>query len=207
MLKNHDETWLRAWAGKPTREIPVSLPVAASDQPALAALLTPEVLLGASRARIEAEGWVDAVGWRRRWADGGFEALELTLSGSGAWPGERVRRILLDLEAPAVLGPEIFVRPNELVMRLDQELQGRIVDRILAEPGVAPLLKGLRFGALGDFTLDEEGIWFYYTFPVPHAYAAAAPDPWFCLGRAEAAHWLDPEGRLYHVYVRNQPAG
>lgn len=192
------ETWRRAeGSSKPDPEIPVSLPQVWVADPArsaaIAALLTPEALLGQTRAQIEADGWVDSVSFEATWQKAGLLSLSVIQEGSAAYPDGVVEDRVIDLAAGARLGAEVWdpAQQPALVARLDQAL-GANIRAAQAEAASygedAPdpsLYEGhaVKSEVLAGYGLRPEGVVFHYNFGFPHVIQAAEPDgdlllPW-----------------------------
>ncbi|MCK6522959.1 hypothetical protein L6R49_16150 [Myxococcota bacterium] len=185
VLISREEVWRREWDGKPSQEIPVSLPqLLLADMDAQArvdAALSPESLLDASREDIEADGWVDSVSWSVPWQAEGLIALEVRVSGSGAYPSASTRRLVIDLARGEPLGAEIFAAEarDALTARLDAALREEIALAVADEPEIAGLLADVSFSEanLSQFSADESGLTFTVELGLPHAVAAAMPPP------------------------------
>ncbi|MCK6518907.1 hypothetical protein L6R46_28085 [Myxococcota bacterium] len=185
VLISRDETWRREWDGKPSQEIPVSLPqLLLADMDAQAridAALSPESLLDASREDIEADGWVDSVSWSVPWQAEGLISLDVRVMGSGAYPSASTRRLVIDLARGEPLGAEIFAPEGRdaLTARLDAALRDEIALAVADDPEIAGLLADVSFSEanLSQFSADEAGLVFTVELGLPHAVAAAMAPP------------------------------
>ena len=196
------ETWRRPDTSiKPDPEIPVSLPVVWVADPAanaaIAALLTPEALLGDPRAQIEADGWVDGVAFEVGFQKAGLLSLSVAEEGSAAYPDGVVIERVIDLQTGARIGADAWdpAQQAALISRLDRTLQASIATtkaeavsfgEDAPDPGIYEG-HAVKVETLADFGLRPEGVLFHYHFGFPHAILAAEPDgdlllPWSEVG-------------------------
>lgn len=175
------ETWTRhntdKWSG-PTLAVALPRVVVADPavQAALDAALTPEALLGDPRARIEADGWVDAVSFETTLNRAHIVSFKVTVEGSGAYPDSFDRVVVLDTLSGARIGPETFSDTGKplLIERVQAEVNVR---REAADPEVRELIDPVRFteAELGSFLATEPGLVFTIPWGLPHAMVAAEP--------------------------------
>lgn len=188
VVVSKDEVWKRQFKEKPSGEdIPVSLPMVLVNDPVVQAKidaqLTPEKLLGDSRATIEADGWVDGVAWSQTFSGQGVLGLEIAVEGSAAYPSGYVKPVVLDLSSGESLGRESFdpSRQPDLVRKLNVMLTARVAQAVAEEPEVAEILDGVHVSedVLSNFSIKPEGVVFHAQFGLPHVVEAASPDPDF----------------------------
>lgn len=207
-LASKVETWRRTDTQiKPELDIPVALPQIWVADPtvntAIAALLTPEALLGGARAQLEADGWLDTVSFEAPFQKNGLVSLVVNQEGMAAYPDVVSAERVIDLKAGRVLGAESWdpARQAELISRLDGLLQAEITStRAEFKPDeVDPeLFQGhtVRAETLGRFGLRPQGVVFHYEFGFPHAMLAAEPDGDLLVPWAEVSPFLVADSPL-----------
>jgi hypothetical protein len=196
------EVWTRAFKGKSTDQIPVSLPTlwVADEwvQSRLDAALAPERIVETSRSQAEADGWIDAIDCRLARAHGGIAVVEVWVEGSGAYPDGFTRSVVLDLRTGDRLGVEQFAAEKRpaLVGKLETMLQERISTVSEAEARALASAAHATPDTLTRWTLADAGVVFTVDFGFPHAIAAMAPDGRLTIPWAAIAEFTAPDAPL-----------
>lgn len=198
------EVWTRPGTTKPTTSFEVTLPrvrvVDPVAQGRIDAALTPEALLGDPQAQIEADGWVDAARFETTLNRDAVLSLLVTVEGSGAYPDSYNRAVVLDLLTGGQIGADTLSDAGRtaLVARVSEEVAQR---KAAADPEVQEMLAPVAFTDrdLVGFEATEQGLGFFVPWGLPHAIAAASPDPVVTVAWAEVAPNLAPGSPLARV--------
>ena len=182
----------------------------------VAALLTPEVLLGESLADVRAEaasvtsaadlaGGLQSATYTVEYDAHGILGIKECSESMGAYPSTTCVRVLVDLERGRAIGAAVAFLPAAvpgLVARLDARVKAEATSSAAAkDPDFGDLAKhaGYEPQELDTFRVADDGVTFFHDYGFPHVALALQPPGEFFFPWRELAADVDPHGPLSRV--------
>ena len=151
--------------------------------------------------------WLEEAVYEVGYNKNGILSVNLTISGSGAYPDSSGKTVVVDLKTGnKVLASNVFTNINGLIGKLKELQQAEIkqgIEEIKKEPDLAgenpeDLFKesDLKAANLEGFAVDEKGVTFTYDYGFPHAIQALELDGKYFLSWAELKPYIKRTGLL-----------
>jgi len=153
--------------------------------------------------------WLENADFKTEYNKNGILGVALTFEGSGAYPSTRTKHVVIDTKTGSQLkSADIFAsdKTGRLVNLLDGKLREKMksaiagVSKDSAEDGAAltEMLAEKKFTAenLNHFSVNDQGVTFYYDYGFPHAMLALEPDGEITLSYADLKLFVKPGGLL-----------
>ena len=170
------------------------------------------------RQEFQTYWWLSEISYKVNYNQNGLLDLTFTRSGLGAYPSFQDVHVVVDLRTGKRLTAADLFKPDALpqvVALVNAALESRVQTRIaeLRSDGVeaVPQLKQASFQPedLGQFSVSDRGITFFYEYELPHAIKAMEPSGRFFFTYDQLQPYLQPEGALALVLrspeaLRNQ---
>jgi len=133
--------------------------------------------------------WLENADFKTEYNRNGILGVALTFDGSGAYPSTYTKHVVVDTKTGLQVKPEDIFASDKiaaLVNLLDEKLQDKMKSAIAevkkgsAEDGAAltEMLADKKFTAenLNHFSVNDQGVTFYYDYGFPHIALALEPD-------------------------------
>ncbi|HEX8636921.1 MAG TPA: hypothetical protein VF692_02575 [Pyrinomonadaceae bacterium] len=151
--------------------------------------------------------WLEEADYKIEYNKNGVLSAALYVSGSGAYPSEYTKHVVVDLKTGnAVKAADVFVKLPQLAGFADTFLQARIKKEIAerrkdsAEDAqtMREMIAGAKFKPenLEFFSVSERGVSFYYDYGFPHVALALEPENRFFFTFAQLKPFIKPRGLL-----------
>ena len=158
--------------------------------------------------------WLDEAGYRVLMNGNGLLQVELSASGSAAYPQEFSKTVLIETATGMRLrAGSVFLNHESLIARLNGLLKKEIsatIEELRKSADGAGEFESLVEGAecsmstLDDFSIDVTGITFHFSYGFPHAVQALEPAGLFKLTWMEMKPYIKPSGALFDFAERHQ---
>jgi hypothetical protein len=130
--------------------------------------------------------WIEEADYKVNYNKNGLLSVELSIMGSGAYPDGSTKHIVVDTRTgKRVLPGEVFVYVNGLVDMAKKVQKKEIADAIAEirnnkdweedEPEKLFETANFTMENLKGFSIDDEGVTFYYDYGFPHVIQAMQP--------------------------------
>lgn len=151
--------------------------------------------------------WLEEADYKIEYNKNGVLSAALYVSGSGAYPSEYTKHVVVDLKTGnAVKATDVFVKLPQLARFADTFLQARIKKEIAARrkdsaedaKTLREMIAGAKFKPenLEFFGVNERGVSFYYDYGFPHVALALEPENRFFFTFAQLKPFIKPGGLL-----------
>ena len=151
--------------------------------------------------------WLEEADYKIEYNKNGILSAALYVSGSGAYPSEYTKHVVVDLKTGnAVKAADVFVKLPKLARFADRSLQARIKKEIAerrkdsAEDAktMREMIAGAKFTPknLEFFSVSDKGVSFYYDYGFPHVALALEPENRFFFTYAQIKPFIKPGGLL-----------
>lgn len=151
--------------------------------------------------------WLEEGDYKIEYNKNGILSAALYVSGSGAYPSEYTKRVVVNLKTGnAVKAADVFVKLPELARFANKSLQARIKKEIAERrkesadeaATMREMIAGTKFAAknLEFFAVSDKGVSFYFDYGFPHVALALEPDRRFFFTFAQLKPFIKPGGLL-----------
>lgn len=151
--------------------------------------------------------WLEEADYKIDYNKNGILAAALTIDGSGAYPSQSTKNIVLDLKTGNLVKPaDIFVKLPALRVLADKSLQARIKKEIAEmkksskedAQTMTEELKDEKFSLenFDFFSVNDKGVTFYYDYGFPHVIQALEPSNAFFFTFQQLKPYIKPNGLL-----------
>jgi hypothetical protein len=153
--------------------------------------------------------WLEEADYEIKYNKNGILTVNLFITGTGAYPSSTNKTIVVDLKTGnKILPANVFTNINGLIARIKQIQQEKIksgVEEVKSDPSYTELqseieeqLKNADFKAanLEGFSVENDGVTFFYDYGFPHAIEALEPSGDYFLSWAEIKPFVKRTGLL-----------
>ena len=151
--------------------------------------------------------WLEEADYKIEYNKNGVLSAALYVSGSGAYPSEYTKHVVVDLKTGnAVKAADVFARLPQLARFADKFLQARIKkeiaerrkDSVEDAKTMREMIAGAKFTPknLEFFSVSDRGVSFYFDYGFPHVALALEPENRFFFAYAQLKPFIKPDGLL-----------
>lgn len=151
--------------------------------------------------------WLADADYEVKYNENGILSIELRMTGSGAYPSDTSKIIVVDTKKGIRVTPTaVFRNLAGLAGLVDKSLKKEIAKAIIEirsdkeneEPNPATLFVDSRFrvGDLDGFSIDQKGVTFKFDYGFPHVIKALEPQGVFSFTWRELRPFIRPDGLL-----------
>lgn len=155
--------------------------------------------------------WLEEASYKIDYNKKGVLGIVLTMSGSGAYPTEYDRPVVVNLQSGERIKPaDVFIKLDELAALCKIAQQAEITKAIAdikkdvpEEENPSQLFKDAGFTVkdLNEFSVSDKGVTFWYHYGFPHVITALQPEGRFFFSFAELKPYIK-SGGVFGKYVR-----
>ncbi len=155
--------------------------------------------------------WLEEASYTVDYNKNGILGVTLTVSGSGAYPSDSNKPVVVDLKSGSkVLAKDVFVNLSELALKGKKVQKAEIVKAINEikkenpdEENPATLFESSDFTIqnLDKFSVGDKGITFWYDYGFPHVIQALQPEGRYFFSWAQLKPFIK-RGSLLSQFVR-----
>lgn len=150
--------------------------------------------------------WLEEANYEVDYNKNGILGLTLTVIGSGAYPSQSSKPVIVNLKTGAkVLAKDVFVKLSELAAKGKQTQKAEIKKSIVEikkenpdEENPASLFENADFTVknLDKFSVSDKGITFWYDYGFPHVIQAFQPEGSYFFSWAQLKPFIKTGGLL-----------
>lgn len=194
------------------RTFKINYPVVRGTTPAVAKRISAELdhfkLFGFSlKDELTEVQWLDEADFGVKFNRDGLLSVDLWIEGSSAYPDGSTKHVVIDIKTGKRLRPaDIFKDLTGLARIIDVQMQRSIQQAIseakertdIDDADISDLLEGKVFTAenLGEFTVTDKGVTFFYDFGFPRVIRALEPNAEFQLDWQTLRPYIRADGLL-----------
>lgn len=155
--------------------------------------------------------WLEEASYAVDYNKNGILGVTLMISGSGAYPSESSKTVIVNLKTGAkVLAKDVFVKLSELAAKGKQAQKAEIKKAIIEikkdnpdEENPASLFENADFTVknLDEFSISDKGITFWYDYGFPHVIQAFQPEGRYFFSWAQLKPFIVRDG-LFAQFIR-----
>ena len=150
--------------------------------------------------------WLEEASYEVNYNKNGILSITLNLMGSGAYPSEYSKPVIVNLKTGERVKPQdVFIKLGELVAKCKNAQQAEVKKAIVEikkenpeEENPASLFQNINFTLkdLNEFSVNDKGITFWYDYGFPHVIKAFQPEGRYFFSWAELKPFIKRDGLL-----------